>query len=78
MLEIRQTHSFEKAYKRLHANQRADANAAIDQIINDPLIGVQKKGDLRSIRVHKFKMQRQLTLLAYSTKTRFSFSPSLP
>lgn len=66
MLEIRQTHSFEKAYKRLHANQRADANKAIDQIISDPLIGSQKKGDLRAIRVYKFKMQHQLTLLAYS------------
>lgn len=66
MLEIRQTHSFEKAYKRLHANQRADANRAIDQIISNPHIGIQKKGDLRGIRVHKFKMQRQLTLLAYS------------
>ncbi len=66
MLEVKQTHSFEKSYKRLHANQRADANKAIDAVIANPLIGEQKKGNLRDVRVYKFKMQRQLTLLAYS------------
>ncbi len=66
MLEVRQTHSFEKAYRKLHANQRADANKAINAVIDNPLIGQQKCGDLRTVRVYKFKMQRQLTLLAYS------------
>ncbi len=66
MLEVRQTNSFEKAYKRLHANLRADANKAIQAVIDNPLIGEQKKGDLRDVRVHKFKIQRQLTLLAYT------------
>ena len=32
----------------------------------NPNIGEQKKGDLAFLRVHKFKMNKQLTLLGYS------------
>ncbi len=32
----------------------------------DPEIGSEKKGDLRGIRVHKYKFNRQELLLAYS------------
>ena len=46
----------EKAYKKLHKNQLIDANRAIQEIITNLEIGVQKKGDLCDIRVHKFKM----------------------
>ena len=31
-----------------------------------PLVGEQKKGDLYFLRVYKFKMVKQLTLLGYS------------
>ena len=64
-MKVIQTNSFEKSYKKLHRNQLEDANKAIQEIIDDPLIGVQKKGDLSKIRVHKFKMLKQLTLIAY-------------
>ena len=64
-MKVIQTNRFEKAYKKLHKNQLADANKAIQEIITDPEIGVQKKGDLANVRVHKFKMVEQLTLIAY-------------
>lgn len=32
----------------------------------NPNIGEQKKGDLAFLQVHKFKMNKQLTLLGYS------------
>lgn len=64
-MQIIQTNRFEKAYKKLHKNQLADANNAIRQIINNPEIGEQKKGDLCDIQVYKFKMVNQLTLIAY-------------
>ncbi|MFH1077508.1 MAG: type II toxin-antitoxin system RelE/ParE family toxin, partial [Pseudomonadota bacterium] len=35
------------------------------QIIQSPSIGSEKKGDLRSIFVHKFNLQNQKYLLAY-------------
>lgn len=34
-------------------------------LVNDPLIGEQKKGSLKDVKVYKFKMTHQLTLLAY-------------
>ena len=64
-MQIIQTNRFEKAYKKLHKNQLSDANNAIRQIINNPEIGEQKKGDLCDILVYKFKMVNQLTLIAY-------------
>lgn len=63
---IVQTNSFKKAVKKLHANQKNELYSAIRKIQNDPLIGEQKRGDLSSVRVFKFKMINQLTLIAYS------------
>ena len=34
--------------------------------MNDPFLGEQKKGDLAFLRVYKFKMTKQPTLLGYS------------
>lgn len=65
-MKIFQTNRFEKAYKKLHKNQLVDANNAIKKIIEDPEIGTLKKGDLADVRVYKFKMVGQLTLIAYS------------
>jgi len=39
---------------------------AIKYLIANPLLGQQKKGDLVYLRVFKFKMVKQLTLLGYS------------
>jgi mRNA-degrading endonuclease RelE of RelBE toxin-antitoxin system len=64
-LSIVQSHSFKKAVKKLHKNQKADLDNAVRAIIDDPDLGVQKVGDLSSVRVYKFKMLKQLTLLAY-------------
>ncbi len=65
-MKVIQTNRFEKAYKKLHQNQLADANRAIQEIIDHPEIGVQKKGDLADVLVYKFKMVNQLTLIAYT------------
>ena len=64
-LSIVQSHSFKKAVKKLNKNQKADLDNAVRTIIDDPNLGVQKVGDLSSVRVYKFKMLKQLTLLAY-------------
>lgn len=63
-MKIRQTNRFQKVVKKLHANQKADLDNAIKQLINNPEIG-ELKGDLTGVRVYKFKMQNQLTLLGY-------------
>jgi mRNA interferase RelE/StbE len=64
-VQIYQSTLFRRAYKRLHPNQKADVDDAITEIIKDPTVGEQKKGDLAGIFVYKFKCNGQLTLLAY-------------
>lgn len=64
-MKIIQSAWFEKALKKLHDNQKEDLDKAIAMIIKDPYSGIEKKADLSGIRVHKFKMNKQLTLLAY-------------
>lgn len=64
--QVLQTATFKKAVKKLHKNQKADLDNAIKELIEDPLLGQQKKGDLSFPRVYKFKMVKQPTLLGYS------------
>ncbi|GMO20852.1 MAG: hypothetical protein Ta2A_27340 [Treponemataceae bacterium] len=60
------TPGFEKKLKKLPPNAKGDLDKAIGTISLNPLIGEAKKGDLSHVRVYKFKMVGQLTLLAYS------------
>ena len=62
---ITQTLTFKKAVKKLKANQKADLDKAVNELLEDPLLGQLKKGDLGDLRVYKFKMVKQLTLLGY-------------
>ncbi|MFB0975914.1 MAG: type II toxin-antitoxin system RelE/ParE family toxin [Tolumonas sp.] len=64
--QVLQTPTFKKAVKKLHKNQKEDLDDAIKQLMADPLLGEQKKGDLAFLRVYKFNMVKQLTLLGYS------------
>ncbi|WP_299263689.1 type II toxin-antitoxin system RelE/ParE family toxin [uncultured Psychrosphaera sp.] len=63
---VLQTPSFKRAVKKLHNNQKLELDKAIKKVIADPLLGEPKKGDLSFMRVYKFKMVKQLTLLGYS------------
>ena len=56
---------FGRIYKKLKSNQLKFVNEAINTILNNPLIGERKIGDLNGVRVYKFKTLDQLTLLAY-------------
>jgi len=63
-----QSGQFKKAYKKLHPNQLPEINEAIKAIITDPNISEKKHGDLSWLRVYKFKMLEQLTLIGYSVE----------
>lgn len=65
-MRVEQTLSFQKTVKKWHRNQKLELDKAIRDILKNPQIGQQKKGDLAEIRVHKFKMNTLLTLLAYT------------
>lgn len=65
-MHVLQTPSFKRAVKKLHSNQKKDLDIVVKTLIETPLIGEKKKGNLSFLRVYKFKMVKQLTLLGYS------------
>ena len=65
MVRVLQTPTFKRALKRLHKQQKRELDEAVRAVATDPTIGEGKVGDLAGVRVHEFKMNRQLTLLAY-------------
>ena len=60
-MQILQTTIFKKAVKKLHANQKICLDNAVKALLTDPLLGIEKVGDLSSIRVYKFHMIDRLT-----------------
>ena len=40
-------------------------DAAVQAVASDPTLGEEKRGDLSGVFVHKFKLNKQETLLAY-------------
>ena len=63
-----QTPSFKKLVKKLKSNQKRDLDEAIKRLMLDPEMGEKKRVDLGYLRVLKFQMAKQLTLLAYSNE----------
>jgi len=64
-MNITQSNLFKQSYKKLHKNQVKAVNEAIQLVISNPAIGELKSGDLANVRVHKFKFDTHLYLLAY-------------
>ena len=62
---IVQTALFGKQKKKLHENQVTALDQAVKHIVEKPLMGALKKGDLQGVRVYKFKIVAQEYLLAY-------------
>ena len=62
---ILQTLLFERQLKKLSPKSKLIIEDAVKKILQDPLIGEQKKGNLRDVRVYKFRLQDSLCLLAY-------------
>ena len=65
-MKVFQTNLFRKAVKKLHKNQKKHLDKTIRKIISNPDLGEAKTGDLAGVRVYKFTMLNQLTLLAYT------------
>ena len=64
-MKILQTKIFEKTVKKLQKNAKQDLDNTIKKLASEPLCRELKNGDLAGIRVYKFKMVNQLTLIAY-------------
>ena len=63
---VLQTPTFRKAVKKLKPNQKKELDNTVKALIENPTLGEKKKGNLAFLRVYKFKMNKQLTLLGYS------------
>ena len=64
-MKIFQSRSFERKVKKYSKQEKKRLDNQIRKIIDDPSIGSEKKGDLRGVYVHKFKLQTVQYLLAY-------------
>ena len=64
-MKIYQSRSFEKKVKKMSKAEKVLLDQEIRKIAEDPNIGEEKKGDLREIFVHKFKIKTAQYLLAY-------------
>jgi len=67
-MKILQSRSFERKVKKLRKTEKKKLDGEIKKIIKDPSIGSEKKGDLRGVFVHKFKIHTLQYLLAYKFK----------
>lgn len=64
-MKIFQSGSFARKVKKLRPNEKKMLDGVIKEIINNPEIGTEKKGDLKGIFIYKFKLQKLEYLLAY-------------
>ena len=59
---------FKKYVKKLPRHFQQVILDEVEDVLADPDIGELKRGDLAGFRVHKFTMNRQLTLMAYKAE----------
>lgn len=57
---------FSRAYKKLPKNVPSALHDVMDQVLENPNIGEEKRGDLKGICILKFKVARNEFLLGYS------------
>ena len=64
-MELLLTPTFARQIKKLHKNEKASLDKALQQLMKNPLLGEAKRADLEGIYVLKFTIIRQEWLLAY-------------
>ena len=78
-IALHQRPTFKRVYKKLHVNQRDVVHNAMRKLIDNPMLGEEKKGDLTGVWVYKFDCIDRQYLLAYSwdatTRTWLAVGP---
>jgi mRNA interferase RelE/StbE len=64
-MKILQSRVVERKVKKLTKREKKKLDEEIRKIVDNPSIGYEKKGDLRGVFVHNFKIQTSQYLLAY-------------
>ncbi len=64
-MKIYQSRSFEKKVKKMSKPEKQALDREVKKIAENSITGEEKKGDLRGVFIHKFKLKTTLYLLAY-------------
>jgi mRNA interferase RelE/StbE len=64
-MRIFQSRSFEKKVKKMSKPEKDALDREVKRIAEDSSLGEEKKGDLKAVFVHKFKLKTIQYLLAY-------------
>jgi len=64
-MKIYQSRIFENKIKKFSKQEKELLDGEIKKIAENPLIGEEKKGDLRSVYIYKFKIKSLQYLLSY-------------
>ena len=64
-MKILQSRPFERKVKKFAKQEKDALDKQVKKIAENPSIGTEKKGDLRRVFVHKFKIKTIQYLLAY-------------
>ena len=64
-MKIIQSRSFERKVKKFTEREKKKLDEEIRKNLNNPSIGSEKKGDLRGVFIHNFKILTNQYLLAY-------------
>ncbi len=65
MRKVLQTRTFANNKKKLNKNQIKELDRVVREILENPEVGEQKKGDLQGVYVYKCKITKKLFLIAY-------------
>ena len=64
-MKILQSRQFERKVKKFTKQEKKSLDKQILKIADNPAIGSEKRGDLRGVYVHKFKLERTQYLISY-------------
>jgi mRNA interferase RelE/StbE len=64
-MKILQSRSFEQKVKKFSKKEKKELDKQILKIVEEPSVGIEKKGDLRGVYIHKFKIKSTQYLLSY-------------
>ena len=64
-MKVLQSASFKKRVRRFHKQDKRTLDRQIRKILKDPTMGQEKRGDLKGVFVHKFKIHATQYLLSY-------------
>lgn len=64
-MKIYQSRIFENKIKKISKQEKGILDEEIKRIIENPFVGEEKKGDLRGVYIHKFKIKTIQHLLSY-------------